>query len=224
MTDRTGGPSGRLVDVPEHWETLSSNVVHDTDRVISVRRDLVQPPGGGEPFTRDVVQHPGAVGIVALDEQERLLLVQQYRHPVGHRLLEVPAGLLDVPDEPYLVAAQRELFEEAHVRAGSWRVLVDFFTSPGMSDESLRLFLARDLTDVATDDRHVGEWEEAHMSVVRVPLADAVDGILRGELHNPTLVVGALAAWAVRAAGGFDTLRPPDAPWPAREATLAVSP
>jgi 8-oxo-dGDP phosphatase len=211
-------PNG-VADVPERWQVSSSAIVHDTDRVIAVRRDVVHPPGGGEPFTRDVVVHPGAVAVVALDDSDRLLLVQQYRHPVGHRLLELPAGLLDVPEEPYLVAAKRELYEEAHVRAESWRVLVDFFTSPGMTNESVRIFLARQLRDVPDDDRHVGVWEEAHMSVVRVPIADIVSGILAGRLHNPTLVVGALAAWAVRAGDGFDSLRPPDAPWPAREAT-----
>lgn len=207
-----------LADVPERWPVSTSSIVHETARVISVRRDVVHPPGGGEPFTRDVVVHPGAVAVVALDDAGQLLLVQQYRHPVGHRLLELPAGLLDVPEESYLLAAKRELYEEAHVRAESWRVLVDFFTSPGMTNESARIFLARGLHDVPEDDRHVGVWEEAHMSVVRVPLADVVTGILDGRLHNPTLVVGALAAWAIRSGAGFDSLRPSDAPWPAREA------
>jgi 8-oxo-dGTP pyrophosphatase MutT (NUDIX family) len=207
-----------LADVPERWPVSASSIVHETARVISVRRDVVHPPGGGEPFTRDVVVHPGAVAVVALDDAGQLLLVQQYRHPVGHRLLELPAGLLDVPEESYLLAAKRELYEEAHVRAESWRVLVDFFTSPGMTNESARIFLARGLHDVPEDDRHVGVWEEAHMSVVRVPLADVVTGILDGRLHNPTLVVGALAAWAIRSGAGFDSLRPSDAPWPAREA------
>jgi len=210
--------AARLVDQPERWDVVWSETVLDASRVIAVRRDVVAPPGGGEAFTRDVVVHPGAVGVVAIDDEDQVLLVQQYRHPVGHRLIEVPAGLLDVPGEPYLEAAQRELYEEAHVRAGSWRVLVDYFTSPGMSNESLRLFLARDLEDVAEDDRHVGEWEEAHMSVIRAPLVDLVDGVLRGDLHNPTLVTGVLAAWAVRMGKGYDALRPPDAPWPAREA------
>jgi 8-oxo-dGDP phosphatase len=207
-----------VADVPERWSVSTSTVVHETARVISVRRDVVHPPGGGEPFTRDVVVHPGAVAVVALDDAGRLLLVQQYRHPVGHRLLELPAGLLDVPEESYLVAAKRELYEEAHVRAESWRVLVDFFTSPGMTNESVRVFLARELHAVPENDRHVGVWEEAHMSVVRVPLSDVVTGILAGQLHNPTLVVGALAAWVVQAGDGFDSLRSADAPWPAREA------
>ena len=134
----------------------ASETVLDTARVISVRQDHLRSPADGAEFVRDVVIHPGAVGVVALDDDERVLLVSQYRHPVGHRLFEVPAGLLDVPGEPYHLAAARELYEEGHVRADEWRVLVDLFTSPGMTTESTRIFLARGLTAVADVDRHVG--------------------------------------------------------------------
>lgn len=156
--------------------------------------------------------------MVALDDDERVLLVSQYRHPVGHRLLEVPAGLLDVPGEPYHVAAARELYEEGHVRADEWRVLVDVFTSPGMATESTRVFLARGLTAVADVDRHVGVHEEADMPVSWAPLDRIVDAVLTGRLHNPILVSGVLAAWSARSRGGYDALRPADAPWAAREA------
>jgi ADP-ribose pyrophosphatase len=210
-----------VADVPERWPVVEREVVHETTRVVSVRREVVQPPAARDRFVRDVVVHPGAVGIVALDERERVLVVHQYRHPVGHRLVEVPAGLLDVAGEAYDTAARRELFEEAHVRAERWSVLVDLFTSPGMTDESVRIFLARDLTDVPDADRHVGEHEEADMPVSRVPLAELVRGVLGGELHNPVLVAGVLAAWAVRAGEGYDALRPADAPWPARDALPA---
>ena len=196
----------------------ASETVLDTARVISVRQDHLRSPADGAEFVRDVVIHPGAVGVVALDDDERVLLVSQYRHPVGHRLFEVPAGLLDVPDEPYHLAAARELYEEGHVRADEWRVLVDLFTSPGMTTESTRIFLARGLTAVADVDRHVGVHEEADMPVSWAPLADVVDAVLAGRLHNPILVSGVLAAWSARYRGGDDALRPADAPWAARDA------
>jgi 8-oxo-dGDP phosphatase len=196
----------------------ASETVLDTARVISVRQDRLRSPADGAEFVRDVVIHPGAVGVVALDDDERVLLVSQYRHPVGHRLFEVPAGLLDVPGEPYRLAAARELYEEGHVRADEWRVLVDLFTSPGMTTESTRIFLARGLTAVADVDRHVGVHEEADMPVSWAPLADVVDAVLAGRLHNPILVSGVLAAWSARSRGGYDALRPADAPWAARDA------
>jgi 8-oxo-dGDP phosphatase len=196
----------------------ASETVLDTARVISVRQDRLRSPADGAEFVRDVVIHPGAVGVVALDDDERVLLVSQYRHPVGHRLFEVPAGLLDVPGEPYHLAAARELYEEGHVRADEWRVLVDLFTSPGMTTESTRIFLARGLTAVADVDRHVGVHEEADMPVSWAPLADVVDAVLAGRLHNPILVSGVLAAWSARSRGGYDALRPADAPWAARDA------
>lgn len=205
--------SPELADRRERWPVVSSSVAYETGRVISVRRDVVAPAGGGE-FTRDVVVHPGAVGIVALDDQERMLLVSQYRHPVGHRLLEAPAGLLDVAGEPHLQAAERELFEEGHVRARDWRVLVDAFTSPGMTTESIRVFLARDLEPVPDGERHAGEAEEADMPVIWAPLADVVAAVLAGRLHNAMAGMGALAVWAARVGAGYDALRPADAPWP----------
>jgi 8-oxo-dGTP pyrophosphatase MutT (NUDIX family) len=207
-----------LVDRPERWPVESTSQALETGRVIAVRRDAVRPPSGEDPFVRDVVEHPGAVGVVALDDEERVLLVQQYRHPVGHRLHEPPAGLLDVAGEDPLVAAQRELYEEAHVRAADWRVLVDYFTSPGMTTEVVRVYLARGVSDVTDVDRHDGEHEEADMPVVRVPLADVVGAVLAGTVHNPILVTGCLAAWAAREGEGYDALRPADAPWPARAA------
>jgi 8-oxo-dGDP phosphatase len=202
-------------DVPERWPVSSSELSLHTGRVIDVRRDVVANGGG---FTRDVVVHPGAVGVIALDDAERVLLVRQYRHPVGHRLLEPPAGLLDVEGEDYLVGAQRELYEEGHVRASDWRVLVDAFTSPGMTTESLRIYLARDLSEVPESERHDGVHEEADMPVTWAPLTELVEGVLAGDLHNPTMVMGVLAAWAARNGKGYDALRPADSPWPAREA------
>ena len=118
MTDHPELKYGEdLRDTPESWPVRESEIVYATGRVIAIRRDQIVPPGGGEPFVRDVVEHPGAVGVVALDENERMLLVRQYRHPVGYRLLEPPAGLLDVEGEDYRVGAERELWEEAATKA-----------------------------------------------------------------------------------------------------------
>jgi 8-oxo-dGDP phosphatase len=216
----SGRKSSPLVlgDRPERWPVSDSETVFQTPSVISVRRDHVRSPSDGGEFLRDVVVHPGAVGIVALDDDERVLLVSQYRHPVGHRLLEIPAGLLDVAGEQYPVAAARELYEEGHVRADEWRVLVDLFTSPGMTTESTRVYLARGLSAVADDERHVGVHEEADMPVSWAPLTDLVEAVLAGRLHNPLLVSGVLAAWAARQGDGYDALRSVEAPWDAREA------
>jgi 8-oxo-dGDP phosphatase len=218
VTPGAACPPARLADRPERWPVAASETVLETERVISVRQDHLRSPADGAEFVRDVVIHPGAVGVIALDDDDRVLLVSQYRHPVGHRLLEVPAGLLDVPGEPYHVAAARELYEEGHVRAERWRLLVDIFTSPGMTTESTRIFLARGLTSVADGERHVGIHEEADMPVSWAPLADVVDAVLAGRLHNPILVSGVLAAWSARTRGGDHALRPAEGPWPAREA------
>jgi len=156
---------------------------------------------------REYVDHPGAVAIVAVDEQDRVLLVSQYRHPVRSELWEPPAGLLDVAGEPPVVAAARELAEEADLRADTWHVLVDFYTTPGGSSERIEVFLARGLHEVPEGERHVRIHEEADMVPVWVPLDDAVDAVLAGRLHSPTAVVGVLAAARARERG-WDELRP----------------
>jgi 8-oxo-dGTP pyrophosphatase MutT (NUDIX family) len=204
-----------LVDHLERWQVDQRTVTFDSGRVISVRTDVVASPDGST-FHRDVVAHPGAVGIIALDSDERVLLVSQYRHPVGHRLLEPPAGLLDVAGEPALVAAARELAEEGQVRADDWRVLVDPFTSPGMTDEAIRIYLARGLHAIPAAELHVGIHEEADMPVCWAPLTGIVSQILTGGLHNPILVMGALAAAVAATSPGWDRLRPAHADWQAR--------
>ena len=200
-----------VADIPASYAVHNSRLLLRTERVIDVRSDDVELPDGST-ATRDVVVHPGAVGIIALDESERVLLVQQYRHTVRQLLWEPPAGLLDEPGEDPLVAAQRELFEEAHHRADRWDVLVDAFTSPGMTDESIRIYLARDVR-AADEPRFEATEEERDMPVRWVPLDEAVTGVLAGRLHNPMAVMGLLATARARDAGFVD-LRPADAAWP----------
>ena len=180
--------------------------------VVSVRTDEVRM-SDGTVATREVVEHPGAVGVVALDEQDRVVLINQYRHPIRRYLDELPAGLLDVPGEPVLDAARRELFEEAGLAASDWRVLIDLYTSPGMTDEAIRVFLARGLSDVA--ERFAPEHEEITLTVSRVPLDEAVRRALAGEITNAAAVAGVCAA-ALSRANGWRDLRPAGAPWSAR--------
>lgn len=199
------------MSAPHEYDVLSTEIAF-RGRVIEVHTDQVSMPDG-DTSQRDVVVHPGAVAVVALGERG-VLLVNQYRHPVRARLDELPAGLLDNAGEPALAAAQRELAEEAGLSARTWNVLVDHLSSPGMTDEAVRIYLARDLTDV---DRDVQGHEEHEMTTSWVPLGEAVRRVLAGELQNATAVVGLLAAAAAER-DGFGSLRPADAPWEAGKA------
>ena len=180
--------------------------------VISVRTDEVRM-SDGTVATREIVEHPGAVGVVALDDDDRIVLINQYRHPVGRYLDELPAGLLDVPGEAALEAARRELSEEAGIAASDWHVLVDLYTSPGMTDEAIRVFLARGLSDAL--ERFAPQHEEITLTVSRIPLYKAVRRALSGEITNAAAVAGICAVGLARANGWRD-LRPADAPWSAR--------
>lgn len=203
------GASAQVRDTPECWAVTSSRR-RFSGGIVAVRTDQVRMPGD-DIAERDVVEHPGAVAALALDDLERVLLVRQYRHPVGHMLWEAPAGLRDVDGEKPWEAARRELYEEAGYRAQRWHTLVDAFTSPGASTERLRVYLARDLTEVTEGERFVGVHEETDMPLRWVPLDEAVTKVLAGVIHNPTAVMGILAAYAARA-DGFRALRSADAP------------
>ncbi len=210
-----------LRDRLERRPVIASEVAF-TGRVWDVRTDRVDLGEAGV-VTRDFVDHTGAVAVLALDSEDRAVVIQQYRHPVGAFDWEIPAGLLDVEGEGAHVAAARELAEEADVTAGRWHTLVDHWASPGGSTESLRIFLARDLAEVPEGERHERHGEELGMPVRRVPLEDLVAGVLAGRLHSPTLVIAVLAAEALRARG-WDGLRSPDAPWPERSPGRSADP
>jgi len=203
-----------LADVPLAWPVVSSTVLA-RGKITSYVQDQVRTPDG-QLIEREYLKHPGAVGVIALDDHDRVALVRQYRHPVRHRLIEPPAGLLDVGGEDYLQAIERELAEEVGLAARRWAVLVDLFTTPGILGESLRIYLARDLVAVDGPDGFTREGEEAHMDTVWATLDDLVGAVLDGRLHNPTMVSGVLAAWTARQRDGFMSLRPADAAWPAR--------
>lgn len=167
----------------------------------------------GERLVREVIDHPGAVAVLALDEQDRAVLIRQYRHPISSYEWEIPAGLLDVAGEDPLLAARRELAEEVDLVAEHWALLLDYFSSPGGMNEALRIYVARGLRPVPEADRHEREGEEAHLITRSAPLDDVVDAVLAGELHNSTLVIAVLAAQRMRDRG-WTALRPAGSPWP----------
>ncbi|SEP53183.1 NUDIX domain-containing protein [Amycolatopsis saalfeldensis] len=196
------------------FTVAGSRVVH-IGRVVGLRVDDVVMPGG-ETAAREVVEHLGAVAILALDAEGAVTMVHQYRHPLGHRLWELPAGLIDHAGEEPVEAAKRELVEEAGLAAGDWSTLVDVAASPGFTDEVVRVFLARDVSDV---DREMLGEEEADLVVAKFPLAGAVAMALSGELVNGATVSGVLAAHAV--VTGAARTRPADAPWRDRPTRFA---
>jgi 8-oxo-dGDP phosphatase len=173
-------------------------------------------PGGGS-AARDWTRHPGAAAVVALDDSGRVVLIRQYRHPIGGLMWEIPAGLMDVSDESGVETAKRELAEEVDLVAAQWNLLVDVHTSPGFSDQLVRVYLARDLTPVLQHDRFLREDEEADLTVHMLDLDEAVAMVLRGELTNGASAAGILAAARARdedwaALRSADT--PPPAPQP----------
>jgi ADP-ribose pyrophosphatase len=199
----------------EHEFTVAASRDVHIGRVVGLRIDDVVMPGG-KSAVREVIEHLGAVAIVTLDEDQRITLIHQYRHPMGHRLWELPAGLIDHLGEDPVGAARRELVEEVGLAAEDWVTLVDVAASPGFTDEVVRVFLARGLSDV---ERDVLGDEEADLVVRKFPLAEAVRMALAGELVNGAAVAGVLAAHAV--VNGVAEPRPADAPWEDRPTAFA---
>ncbi len=151
-----------LYDLAVTWPTRRVDEVRG--RIMRFVTDEVTTPDG-HTMVREYLEHPGGVSVIALDEDDNVAVVTQYRHPVGFRDVEPPAGLLDVAGEDYLLAVQRELAEEAELAASDWRILADVFSSPGGSSESLRVYLARGLKRVPRPDGFVLGGEEAHMQL-----------------------------------------------------------
>ncbi|TMR09522.1 NUDIX hydrolase [Nonomuraea turkmeniaca] len=200
----------KIEDTPEAWDVVETKE-RFSGRVIRVVTDTVEMPRD-EVADRDYVVHPGSVAVLALDDQDRVLMIRQYRHPTRQLMWELPAGIRDVEGEPLVEGAARELAEEAGYRAGTWQTLVDLRSSPGMSDERIRVFLARDLTKIPDEENgFVHRHEEIDMPVEWVPLTDAVERALMGMIHNSPAVAGILAAYAA-SVEGFQCLRPADAP------------
>ncbi|RDH76568.1 NUDIX hydrolase [Mycolicibacterium moriokaense] len=199
----------------EHdFATVDSETLY-VGKIFALRADEVQMPGGNT-ARREVVEHFGAVAVLAIDDDGNIAMVYQYRHPIGRRLWELPAGLLDMGGEPPQTTAARELTEEAGLAARGWRVLVDLVSAPGFSDESVRVYLATDLSEVGRPDAHD---EEADLELRWFPLDEAVRMAMSGDIVNTIAVSGILAAHAVR--DDFESLRPVDAAWIDRSTAFA---
>jgi 8-oxo-dGTP pyrophosphatase MutT (NUDIX family) len=201
---------------PRHDFPVRSTTDLHLGKVMALRADEVVMPGG-RVAVREVLEHPGAVAIAALDADDRLMMIHQYRHPVRRRLWELPAGLLDVRGEDPAETAKRELAEEAGIVATTWSVLLDVVPSPGFSDESVRVYLARDVSEVGRPD--LGDDEEADLAVRWVSLPVAVRMVLSGAIVNAVTVAAVLAAHALAAAPA--ATRPVDAPWTDRPCRFA---
>ncbi len=199
-----------LVDEPHRFPVLAE-VEQFTGAKWSVWSETVDIDG--HVVVRDVLRHPGAVAVAAVDDQGRILLIRQYRHPVGAYLWEVPAGLLDKPDEDRLECARRELAEEAGVSAAHWSPLLELALSPGGTSERITVFLATGLTIDPDSRPHTGEAEERELPQAWVAIPDALDRCLHGSITNAT-AVAAILALAARPAllPGSTDLVAPDAP------------
>lgn len=195
------------VSLPIHSRELIYN-----GRVWDVRQEVFDY--AGVTLTRDYVAHTGAVAVLVLDSDENILAISQYRHPVRLREWEIPAGLLDIPGESALECAQRELAEEVDLVAQSWHVLADYSTSPGGSDELVRIFLARDVSAAPVVHERVGE--ESDLEQRWISLDDALESVLTGLVSNSIFTIAVLSAHAAKLRG-WSSLRPANAPWPARE-------
>jgi len=201
---------GLLADGRVDLPIVSSDIVFQ-GKIWDVRRETFDY--NGQQITREFVDHTGAVSVLAVDDEERVLLIKQYRHPIRAREWEIPAGLLDVADEDPLEAAKRELAEEVDLAAASWSVLSDYVTTPGGNNEAIRVYLARDLAET---DAFAREDEEADIEKRWVPLDEALDAVVARRIQNPSLVVAVYAA-AISRSRGWSTLGAADAPWPQRD-------
>ena len=198
------------------FKVLSSQLLFDA-RIIAVRKDELAMPNEQVAY-RDVVEHMGAVAVAAVNNAGEIAMVHQYRHAVKRRLWELPAGLLDVKDESELAGAQRELVEEAGLKAAQWSVLADIVTSPGFCEETARVYLAQDLTEVERPEAF-GD-EEADMDFAWIKLDEAVAKVLAGEINNSIAVTGIFAAWQVL--NGHGQARDVTAPFDLRPTSIAT--
>lgn len=185
-----------LGDTDEQWTVAGSDLVYDSSFVGLSVDSIVSPDG--ETLRRTVLHHKGAVGVLVLDEDDRVLVLDQYRHPVGRRLIELPAGILDVDGEAPVEAARRELREEADLEASEWRPLLRMYATPGCSTEHWEVFLAEGLSPTPRDERIEREGEEADMRQLWVPLEALISAALDGRISDSMTVASVLAVSALR--------------------------
>jgi 8-oxo-dGDP phosphatase len=195
-------PTPELGDVAESWPVDESTDLFRDDWVMALRVDRIRRPHDpeGEPFRRLVLEHPGAVIVLALDDEDRVCCLRQYRHPVRRRFVELPAGLCDVDGEDPLEVARRELREEAGLEAGDWVGLTATYSSPGISSELMHFYLARDLATIDRGD-FVLEHEEADMETLWVDFEELFAAALDGRLRDGPIVQAVLLVAAKGYAG-----------------------
>lgn len=190
MTNQPIQDADRTVIVQRHDTVF-------TGAIWNIHRDTFIMEDGDEPLTREYIKHPGAVAIVAVDAQHRVVMIRQYRHPVGQNCWEIPAGLVDGEGESLLSTAQRELAEETDLTAKDWSLLIDHYPSAGSSTEAIRIYLAQDIHPVPQDQHHQRVGEEAHLTVHWVPLSQALEAVMSGAVKNVNAVAGIMAAHLV---------------------------
>jgi len=204
MTDpSTHDRQDELADRPMAWPVVSSQDLHRDDWVVALREDRITRPGHSEEFSRLSLEHPGAVVVLAVDDEERVMCLRQYRHTSGHEFVELPAGLRDAGDEPAVETAKRELREEAELDAADWRLLLSTFASAGISDEVHEIFLARGLTHAPRGDFEM-EHEEAEMERFWAPMADLLEAVLEGRVRQGPLAQAVLAYDVLKRRGDLD--------------------
>ena len=204
MTDpSTPDRPDELADRPMAWPVVSSQDLHRDDWVVALREDRITRPGHSEEFSRLSLEHPGAVIVLAVDDDERVMCLRQYRHTSGHEFVELPAGLRDAGDEPAVETARRELREEVELDAADWRLLLSTFSSAGITDEVHEIFLARGLTHAPRGDFEM-EHEEAEMERFWVPMADLLEAVLEGRVRQGPLAQAVLAYDVLKRRGALD--------------------
>lgn len=199
-----------LMDQPAEVEIVDESIVF-TGRVWNIRHETFRY--NHETLGRDFVAHTGAVAVLVLDDEDRILAIRQYRHALRLREWEIPAGLLDIEGEDALDAAKRELAEEVDLEAEDWSVLSDYSTTPGGSNEIVRIYVARGLHTIEEAFERTGE--EADIELRWVSLDDAYEAALNRQITNSVILIAVLSAYASRARG-WSTLIPGDSPWPMR--------
>jgi 8-oxo-dGDP phosphatase len=204
MTDpSTDDRPDELADRPMAWPVVSSHDLHRDDWVVALREDRITRPGHPEEFSRISLEHPGAVVVLAVDDDERVMCLRQYRHTSGHEFVELPAGLRDAGEEPAVETAKRELREEVELDAADWRLLLSTFSSAGITDEVHEIFLARGLTHAPRGDFEM-EHEEAEMQHFWVPMADLLEAVLEGRVRQGPLAQAVLAYDVLKRRGALD--------------------
>ncbi|WP_210651794.1 NUDIX domain-containing protein [Nocardioides sp. SYSU D00065] len=193
-----------IADRPAAWPVVSSRDLHRDDWVVALREDVITRPGHAEEFTRISLEHPGAVVVLAVDDDERVVCLRQYRHTSGQEFVELPAGLRDAGDEPAVETAKRELREEVELEARHWRQLLSTYASAGISDEVHEIFLARGLSHAPRGDFEM-RHEEAEMERFWVPMPELLDAVLDGRVREGPLALAVLAYEVLRQRGTLDS-------------------